>query len=211
MKKNHFRPASGANDLLKKAVTFALTLFILFPVSSAVQAGTHKNRDFPTVAISNFGKVNDHFYRGSQPEGAEYQQLAALGIKTVIDLRDDAKDFAKPLAEGAGLHYINFPMSDRRYPAPDVAQRFLELANNPANWPIYVHCAGGRHRTGIMTAVYRISVEGWDIDRAYREMKDYDFYTAWGHKAMKDYIFDYAREVALKHSPTGQQKLAASN
>lgn len=196
------------SDLMKKIATFALTLFMLFPVLPTVSAGTRKNKDFPTIDISNFGKVNDHFYRGSQPEGADYQQLAALGIKTIIDLRHDAKDFARPQAERAGLRYINFPMSDRRYPAPDTAQRFLEIANNPANWPVYVHCAGGRHRTGIMTAVYRITVDGWDLDRAYREMKDYDFYTAWGHKAMKDYIFDYAR-AAQKNSQAGPQKLSA--
>ncbi len=46
-----------------------------------------------------------------------------------------------------------------------------------------------------MLAVYRMKVDAWDIGRAYREMKDYDFYTSWGHEAMKTYVFDYYRDL----------------
>ena len=77
----------------------------------------------------------------------------------------------------------------------DAAAKFLEIVNNNENWPVYVHCAGGRHRTGAMTAVYRMTVQGWDVDRAYEEMKDYDFYTRWGHKDMKRFVFDYSRNL----------------
>lgn len=198
------------HQLMRKLIAPALALLCLFQLTPAVLAGSSHKHGFPSVSISNFGKVNDHFYRGAQPDGEEYSQLAALGIKTVVDLRDDPKSYARPMAERAGLHYINFPMSDTRYPQPDTAQRFLEIVNNPANWPVYVHCAGGRHRTGVMTAVYRISVDGWDIDQAYREMKDYDFYTAWGHKAMKDYIYDYYRDAKQHQAQAEGQKVEAA-
>jgi phage terminase large subunit-like protein len=46
-----------------------------------------------------------------------------------------------------------------------------------------------------MTAVFRMTVQGWDAGRAYEEMKDYDFYTRFGHKAMKRYVFDYYRSL----------------
>lgn len=153
--------------------------------------------------MENFGKVNDHYYRGAQPEEGQYEQLKALGVKTVIDLRDDPKDYAKAKAELAGLRYINLPMSDKRYPEGESVSKFLQYANDANNWPVFVHCAGGRHRTGAMTAVYRMTVEGWQIERAYDEMKDYDFYTRWGHKAMKTFVYDYAKElVARRARPT---------
>ncbi len=152
------------------------------------------------VDVDNFGKVTDFFYRGAQPKGGNYDQLASLGVKTVLDLRNDPKDFAKSLSERARMKYINLPMSDKDYPTSDAVSKFLSIINNQENWPVYVHCAGGRHRTGIMTAVYRMSMEGWDINRAYAEMKNYDFYTRWGHKAMKDFIFDYYRELSGKRS-----------
>jgi len=148
-----------------------------------------------SIDVNNFGKVTDFFYRGAQPKGDEYEQLAAKGIKTIVDLRDDPKDYATVLAARAGLKYINFPMSDRSYPAADTAAKFLAIVNNRDNWPVFVHCAGGRHRTGAMTAVYRMTMEGWDVNRAYEEMKDYDFYTRWGHKAIKEYVFNYYRDL----------------
>lgn len=164
------------------------------------KAASNFRTDDVTVEVDNFGKVTDFYYRGAQPKGAEYNQLAAVGVKTIIDLRDDAKDFAKTLAEQAGLKYINLPMSDKEYPAPDAASKFLALINNKENWPVYVHCAGGRHRTGAMTAVFRMTIQGWDITRAYQEMKDYDFYTRWGHKAMKKFVFDYYRDLSSKQA-----------
>lgn len=50
----------------------------------------------------------------------------------------------------------------------------IKIANtDPVSGPVYVHCDGGRHRTGAMIAVYRMAIEGWDIQRAYREMRQY--------------------------------------
>ncbi|MDX2030945.1 MAG: tyrosine-protein phosphatase [Blastocatellia bacterium] len=148
--------------------------------------------------VENFGKVTDFYYRGAQPEPEQYHQLAALGVRTVIDLRHDPKGFAKNKAELAGMKYLNLPMSDKEYPASDVAARFLQAVNDRENWPVFVHCAGGRHRTGAMTAVFRMTNQGWDINQAYSEMKDYDFYTRWGHKPIKEYVFDYYKELTRR-------------
>lgn len=176
---------------------------VVFSLSMASSANGKRNSDKPTingvdVEVENFGKVTDFYYRGAQPERDQYSQLTAIGVKTVIDLRNDPKDYAKSLAEQAGLRYINFPMSDKDYPSSDAAEKFLSLVNDQANWPVYVHCAGGRHRTGAMTAVFRMTMQNWDISRAYEEMKDYDFYTRWGHKAMKEYVYDYYRDLRTK-------------
>lgn len=147
------------------------------------------------VDIENFGKVNDHFYRGAQPEGHNYEQLAAFGIKTIVDLREDAREDARSATERAGMRYINLPMKEKSYPQADMATRFLTIVNDQANWPVFVHCAGGKHRTGVMTAIYRMSVDGWGVDQAYQEMKQYHFYTSWGHGCYKDYVYDYYRDL----------------
>jgi tyrosine-protein phosphatase SIW14 len=152
------------------------------------------------VDVENFGQVTDFYYRGSQPKGEEYNQLASIGVKTIIDLRDDPKDYARELTEHAGMKYVNFPLSDKDYPPPDAASKFLSIVNDRENWPVYVHCAGGRHRTGAMTAVFRMTVQGWDANRAYEEMKDYDYYKRFGHKAMKQYVFDYFRDIGNKRT-----------
>lgn len=205
---------------LRQGSIYIAVLLSLFFVSAA-SAGINSDRknskseaaapnSNETCSVENFGKVNEHYYRGAQPEAEQYEELASLGVKTVIDLRDDAKDFAKAKAETAGLKYVNLPLSDKKYPAEMAIKRFLELANDSQNWPIYVHCAGGRHRTGAMTAIYRMTYEGWDVNRAYEEMKDYDFYTRWGHKSMKTVVFDYWKELQVQRSRQASVEAATS-
>ncbi|HEY1402644.1 MAG TPA: tyrosine-protein phosphatase [Pyrinomonadaceae bacterium] len=162
---------------------------------SAVSFAQSAQQSFSDVKIKNFGRMDERFYRGAQPKEADYRSLAALGIKTVIDLRDDAKDYEKPAVEALGMRYVNIPMSDKDYPREEQIEAFLKLANDPETGAFYVHCAGGRHRTGVMGAVYRFTKYGWDYDRVYKEMKDYDFYTRWGHGDMKKYVQDYWQRV----------------
>lgn len=180
----------------RSAITILLTCSLFLPTF----AGSDHKRPAPPVPIDNFGQVNDHIYRGSQPEDENYRQLAAFGIKTIVDLRGDSERDARALAEEAGLRYINLPLADKQYPQADAAEKFLEIVNDETNWPVYVHCAGGRHRTGSMIAVYRMSMEGWDLDHAYQEMKDYDFYSSRGHSCYKTYVQDYYRNLLARNN-----------
>ncbi|MFL6210784.1 MAG: fused DSP-PTPase phosphatase/NAD kinase-like protein [Pyrinomonadaceae bacterium] len=150
---------------------------------------------FSQIKIKNFGQMDARFYRGAQPKKEDYKDLAALGVKTVIDLRDDAPDYERPAVEALGMHYVNIPMSDKHYPQEAQIAEFLKLAADPATGKFYVHCAGGRHRTGVMGAVYRYNFYHWNYDQVYKEMKDYDFYTRFGHGDMKKYVEDYWQRV----------------
>ncbi|MEW6732399.1 MAG: tyrosine-protein phosphatase [Acidobacteriota bacterium] len=179
------------------AILLVLGLFCAAPAS----AGEKKQKEFPSIGIKNFGKVDDRLYRGAQPDEEDFRALAALGIKTVINLREEGKDFEAQAVSAAGMRYIHMPMSDSKLPPDERAAEFLKIVNDPANGPVFVHCAGGRHRTGVMVAVYRLNFYGWDIERAYQEMKEYDFYTRWGHGAMKDYVFSYYKNMHRSNTP----------
>ena len=144
------------------------------------------------VTIKNFGQMDDRFFRGGQPKEDQYQELASLGIKTIIDLTDDPKPYEKQNAEALGMKYVNIPMSDKDYPESAKIDQFLKLVDDPSTGKFYVHCAGGRHRTGVMGAVYRFNHYNWNYDQVYAEMKKYDFYTRFGHGDMKKFVEDYA-------------------
>jgi protein tyrosine phosphatase (PTP) superfamily phosphohydrolase (DUF442 family) len=101
--------------------------------ASAIPGHKQTVGDNVAVDIENFGKVNDHFYRGAQPKGRNYEQLAALGVKTIVDLREDARDDARSATERAGMSYINLPMKEKSYPQSDTATRFLQIVNDQAN------------------------------------------------------------------------------
>lgn len=180
---------------------FAVALVFVsgFVSFSFAQAVPEQNSS--AVKIKNFGQMDERFFRGAQPKKDDYQALAAVGVKTIVDLRDDPEEYEKPLAEAAGIKYVNIPMSDTKYPKPENIEAFLNLINDPTTGVFYVHCAGGRHRTGVIGAVYRFNKYGWDFDRVYKEMKQYDFYTRWGHGAMKDFVVDYAAKFKNDSSP----------
>ena len=145
------------------------------------------------VTIDNFGKINDNYYRGSQPNQEEFAQLKRLGVKTVIDLREDYKKTEETWVRDLGLNYVRIPLKTRVAATEEQWKYFLSLVNDPANLPVYVHCKGGRHRTGAMTAIYRITHDGWTADQAYREMKDYDFENGFfgGPGAQKNFVFTF--------------------
>jgi hypothetical protein len=89
------------------------------------------------------------------------------------------------------MRYVNIPMVDKKYPTAEATEAFLKAVGDPNTGKFFVHCAGGRHRTGAMGAVYRYEFYGWNFDQVYKEMKTYDFYTAWGHGSFKDFVRDY--------------------
>jgi len=97
------------------------------------------------------------------------------------------------------MKYVNIPMSDKQYPETAKIEQFLKLVDDPGTGKFYVHCAGGRHRTGLMGAVYRFNHDGWNFDQAYAEMKEYDFYTSNGHGKQLDFVKDYWQQFQTKN------------
>jgi protein tyrosine phosphatase (PTP) superfamily phosphohydrolase (DUF442 family) len=155
------------------------------------------------VSIENFGKVNDNYYRGSQPLQGEFEQLKKLGVKTVIDLRKDSLREAPEWARASGMKYVNIPLKASTPATEEQTTYFLSLVNDPRNWPVYVHCKGGRHRTGALTAIYRITHDKWTADQAFQEMKNYDFNNGLfgGPGAQKKYVYSFYERY---HSGNGQ-------
>jgi tyrosine-protein phosphatase SIW14 len=181
------------------SVLFGVIALVLASQISAVSQESQSSA-LGTVTIKNFGQMDDRFFRGAQPKENDYQQLAALGIKTVIDLQEEPKGYEKQSVEALGMKYVNIPMSDKDYPPASKIDEFLKLVDDPSTGKFYVHCAGGRHRTGVMGAVYRFNHYNWNYDQVYAEMKKYDFYTRFGHGDMKKFVQDYAANFAAKQA-----------
>ena len=188
----------------KRSYVSVLLAVISLVFASQITAVSQESgqAEIANVKIKNFGQMDDRFFRGGQPKQNDYQQLAALGIKTVIDLRNDPKDYAKQNVEALGMKYVNIPMSDKDYPPSAKIEEFLKLVDDPSTGKFFVHCAGGRHRTGVMGAVYRFNEYQWKYDQVYAEMKKYDFYTRWGHGDMKKFVKDYATSFQNKVAVT---------
>ena len=154
----------------------------------------------PQIHIGNFGKINNNYFRGSQPKGSDYSDLAALGVKTVIDLQADGPSNEASFVKAAGMNFVRIGMRTTKAPTDAQIAQFFDIVTNPANQPVYVHCAGGRHRTGTMTALYRMTFDGWTPAQAYNEMKQYNFEGFPDHPVLRNYVYAY-RPVVPKKEP----------
>jgi protein tyrosine/serine phosphatase len=188
--------------MIRKSVrnfSAALVAVLCFSILAAAQTSPSTTQ-FPNIKIKNFGQMDERYYRGAQPEPGDYQGLKDLGVNTVIDLRNDPTDYEKREVEALGMKYVNIPMSGWKYAKDTQVEEFMKLMNDPATGVVYAHCKAGKHRTGLTGAIYRFEKYGWDYDKAYAEMKNYD-YTSWPvHYNIKQFVIDYAKE--MKSRPT---------
>ena len=120
----------------------------------------------------------------------------AAGVKTVIDLAAEGDPAEEANAKGAGMQFVRIPMTTHQSPGPQTITEFLSLVNDPAKQPVYVHCIGGKHRTGVMTAIYRMTAEAWSPVRAFNEMKQYKFGADFLHQEFKDFVLGFASPAA---------------
>jgi protein tyrosine/serine phosphatase len=177
---------------------FASSLIIIVALI-AINAPAQEQSEARYPELPNFHQVNAGLYRGAQPREGGIKKLASLGIKTVINLRDDdtrEQNEARE-AKADGLNYFNIPLSNKSAPSDAQVEQVLALINAPGNQPVFVHCNRGADRTGTIIATYRISHDGWTSEKAKAEAKHYGM--GFWQVGMKDYISDYYK----KHKPQG--------
>jgi len=164
----------------KTRVIFGLVIAALLVGGPLWYANYHQRR------FRNFHVVEEGIlYRSAQLNLAGLKRLLHdCQIKTVISLRDGEK--ANDLEEEAYLDketFCNFVrIPPRPWSAPDGSipaeigiQQFREVMDNPANYPVLVHCFAGIHRTGAVCAIYRMDYDGWTNDEAMAEMERFGY------------------------------------
>jgi tyrosine-protein phosphatase SIW14 len=191
---SHADENRGRAASLAAAALWLLLLAAIVPVSLAqdgAQGVDPRARELP-----NFHQVNARLYRGGQPHEGGLRELAALGVNTVINLRDDDERARAEEGEAraAGLRYFNVPFGRLGRPTDEQVARVLALINAPENGVVFVHCAKGQDRTGTVIAVYRITHDRWTGERAKKEAEHYGM--KFWQRGMKDYIEDYYRKSA---------------
>jgi uncharacterized protein (TIGR01244 family) len=166
------------------------------PLYASPAAAVASAAALSNIHIDNFGRVTDTYFRGGQPQGHDYADLAAAGIKTIINLTsEDAQANERAMTEAAGMRYVNIPMTTHVVPTAAQIKQFLAIVTDAAAQPVYVHCVGGRHRTGVMTAVYRMAADGWSAAQAVAEMKQYKFGLDFLHPEFKNFVMAYPAQL----------------
>jgi protein tyrosine/serine phosphatase len=132
------------------------------------------------TGVDNLHKINDGLYRSAQPTREGMKNLERMGIKTIINLRS----FHSDSDELKGTALLNDALSVKTWHIEDEdVIRVLRILGKKENGPFLIHCQHGADRTGVMSAMYRIVVQGWSKDEAIKEMVDggYGFHSIWSN------------------------------
>jgi len=182
------------SSLRRRAAIFGITASL-----TLASAWAHTQND----NLPNFQKVDDHVYRGAQPTDSGFKDLAQLGVKTIVDLRDvgeHSQADEEKIVTGLGMRYVSIPMHGLSTPKDDKVAAVQALFNDTSNGPVFVHCKRGADRTGMVVAVYRISHDQWDNKKALSEAKSYGM--SFFERAIQSYVMNYRPSVTLATTGT---------
>jgi tyrosine-protein phosphatase SIW14 len=130
--------------------------------------------------LSNTHAVSPMLYRGAQPTADGFKTLEAMGVKSIVNLRNLHSD--RDAMKGRGMKYFRLHV-DTLLPEEHEVESFVRILARAENLPVFIHCRQGSDRTGLMVAAYRIVFQGWSKEHAIQEMRDggYGFHGDFKH------------------------------
>ena len=153
------------------------------------------------------------FYRSGQLTASGFADaFEKYGIRTVINLQEEARDPLLPagylgepreresdLCGRYGVNYVSLDggVLEANHSAnaePKLLSDYYKVLDDESNYPILIHCKAGLHRTGFLTAIYRMDKEGRAKDDAVRELRGNGFGTFAATDAnlyVKRYVLDF--------------------
>lgn len=162
---------------MRQLAAIALLIMVSMTVMAASEQSVERSSSSSEAIdnlrglIANLAQPGEGIYSGGQPtaEAATWQQLRALGVTTVINLRTEAEmagiDEREQVAD-AGLTYVSIPVAgagDVNQQNADLLRRIIEQTNGS----VLVHCASG-NRVGALLAINAAERRSLSVDEAIR-------------------------------------------
>ncbi len=135
----------------------------------------------PETSVSdkqfNFHIVDDGIWRSAQPSIESIAVMKKHGLKTIINLRADKENhlWESRVCDSLGIQYYHLPMDGREVPDTADINKILRVIENQQNQPVMYHCLGGKDRTGIVTAIYRLKNSDIGFKEVHTEMLIYGY------------------------------------
>lgn len=129
----------------------------------------------PMNGIPNLSQVSTGIWRGGQPTLEGWFWLKQHGVTNVIKLNPEYEASDQP-AVALGFNVQAYPIDTMEmifgHPKP---WNTLVAAKAINRRPVYIHCAHGQDRTGIVIGIYRVMHDGWTKAQAKQEMIEHGF------------------------------------
>ena len=161
-----------------------LILFVAMSVEVAPLWAAERNPKWaePVAAegVPNLYRIAPGLYRSAQPSAEGMRSLEKMGIKTVVNLRNFNSDDKE--LKGTTLKGVSISMNTWDVDVEEIVE-VLKILRDPSGAPYLIHCQHGADRTGTMSAMYRIVLQGWSKRDAIEEMTEggYGYHSIWGN------------------------------
>lgn len=164
---------------MKKTI---ITIFLVYLLVGCESRKEEENSYIPPeTSVSdkqfNFHIVDDGIWRSAQPSVESIAVMKKHGLKTVINLRGSEENhlWESRISDSLGIQYFHLSMDGRDVPDTADINNILRIIENKQNQPVMYHCLGGKDRTGIVTAIYRLKNSDISFEEVHKEMLMYGY------------------------------------
>ncbi len=153
---------------------------------------------FLRIKWRNQWEIAQGVYRSNNPNPARFAELEPLGLRTIVDLRNDSDRSPSQLVawecKERGITYLNRPFSQREAPSRD---QLVALIEEMPNWekPLLIHCKSGADRTGLVAAIWQLTQEKRPLDEARKQLSAAYLHIREGHTGVLDEVLDQYAEA----------------
>ena len=168
-------------------ITFTVTTCIF--LFAAILVGQQPNKE-EVPGIRNFTQVDATTACAGATSPDAITELKRRGFTSIINFRTESEDGATveagaQAALAADLKYFHIPF---RTPTKETTDEFLEVVADPANQPVFIHCASA-NRVGAMWLIKRVKLDHWDVEAATAEAETIGLRSP----TLKKFALDYVR------------------
>ena len=156
---------------MRKKIVLLLLGLVLPGVSKYVY-DVHFNYNFKEIS------ENKVYKSGVIPPNKIAGYIKDHSINSVIDLRfphtkdkvnnpeipEELTAEKEAVEKLEGVTYFN--LGTDQVPTQDTVDEFLQIMDDPDNYPVLIHCYHGVGRAQMFSAIYRIEYEGWSNQEA---------------------------------------------
>lgn len=166
---------------------------------------TWGDHGFLRLRFHNRHPIGGGMFRENQPSPKRIAELAAMGTKTLINLRGESPKgyylLEKEACEKHGITLVDYRMYSRDVHTVEAIKGARDLFDT-IEYPAVMHCKSGADRTGIMGVLYKHFKLGVPIKDAVEQLEFKYLHVRQGKTGMLDFFFQEYLTYAETHDIT---------
>ncbi|MGE3303854.1 MAG: sulfur transferase domain-containing protein [Hyphomonadaceae bacterium] len=163
---------------------------------------------FLRAAFQNFHWISPEMARANQPSPAHVRRYAAMGFRTIVNLRGENDSghylLEKEACAEAGVALVEFPVKSRDAPRKEQVLGAADLFERIA-YPALMHCKSGADRAGLMGVLYLHFRRGVPISAAMEQLSFKYLHVRQGKTGIIDFFFEHYGEATRENGKSFRQ------